>query len=1228
MKKPMKNRLLAVLLALAMLAAMVPGAWADGDEELTNGTQGSQGEETGQGEDLSGGGQEDGDTGQTAAVASVSLDQHSMALKVGETGTLTAKLQAADGSPIETIPEGTTVKWESSDPDEVRVLTAEGSLTTQVEALKTAETNDQIQDVSITVTVTPKGQPSLPTDTCNVTVSPNTPAGVTVTPQTLELAPGQTGQIYATVTPDTAPQETTWSTKDSSVATVAAGSPTNRATVTGVAAGETTVIASANGLQAECAVQVQGIVLDDDDMTLRVGNNVTLTYKIYGDSLRDDVLWSSSDTDVVDVDQGYLYPKNVGTATITVSVNGYSNYTDSVEITVEKATAEVIHTSAEVASPLDFSSLVSRLQSQSSNVLQKRLSYVSGLSVSTRQGTLYYNYTSEDNTGAGVGTGEMFYVNPGNGQMALSDVTFVPKADFTGTAVISYTGYASGSEFFQGTIEVTVDAPEDVTYATANGNVVQFSASDFAQACRNRTGNDLSYVTFTLPSDRWGALYAGYLSAQYPGTPVSATEQYKYSGSPNISEVYFLPADGVSDTVTIGYTAWNVNGYSYRGRVTIEVQSQSDTESGDITYRISQGGRVDFDDGDFNDLSRSLTGYNLERVRFVLPTSAQGTLYYNYTSSGDYSSLVTEDRDYYRSSSPYLDNITFVAQEGYTGTVSIPFTAWDVRDNIFYGEANIIVSSQGSGTLRYATYRSGRVDLDDGDFNDLCRSLTGSNLSRVRFTLPGSSRGTLYYQYTSPSKYGSKVTEERSYYRTSSPRLDDVTFVAADGFSGLVSIDFTGWDTKGERFSGTLEIDVGERQDPLSYQIKSGSVLTFRDADFDDYCRLATGDGLDYVRFTLPSATQGVLYYGYTSPNHYDSKVSASRSYYRASSPYLDQVSFVPSSGYSGTVSLAFTGRSTEGEYFSGTVYITVSQTQASAITYNTSYQPVTLQQADFARVCSQRGNGSLTSVRFTGADSISGGHLYYRYNGIHSVSTQVRSSTVYYSSGSPSISEVSFVPWVGFRGTGSLTYTATDSNGGTYQGTVQIQVSPNTASHYFSDMGNTTWAAAAVDFLYENDVVSGTGAGRYSPAAAMTRGSFLTMLDKAFSFPSTQERSFSDVEEGAYYAQAVQKAYGLGIVSGYPDGTFRPDEPITREAAAAMLYQAMVASGWSLSSEGQSVLYGYSDWQSISPYARDAMAVLVKNGLLSGDDQGRLSPSQAMTRAEMAVVLAKAVTL
>lgn len=1228
MKKTIGTRLLTLLLTLSMLFALSPAALAQ-DDDYTGVPNDSQGEAQ----------DPTPVPTKTYTLTSIQLSGNTLAMKVGDTNDLKVTVTLFDGteskeySSINELPDGVTlsVDWlvENQRGDEVSV-TPNGSdpLTATVKALAIPETTETDKSVRVSVTV------KLGTDestakmaACEVTVTTTDKPGISVAPTTLEIAPGSTGLLTAVVTPETAPQDVTWSSGDDKVATVAADTPSTTATVSGVSAGETKITASANGIQTSSTVQVQGIVLDEEKLTMRAGKNSTLKYTIYGDSLKDKgVTWTSSDSNIVQVDQGYLYALNVGTATITVKINGVT-YTDSVEVTVEKATAEVIHASASVSAPLSFSSLTYQLQNQCSNVLGRSLSYVGGLSVSTDQGTLYYHYTNEGDTGAGVGTGQNYYLMPGNGQNGLSEVSFVPKSDFEGTAVISYTGYASGTEFFQGTIEVTVSASQGVAYTAANGNAVQFDASDFARACRDQTGGDLSYVTFSLPDESRGTLYYNYLSEQYPGTEVSASTQYKYAGSPNLGDVYFLPAAGASGEVSIPYTGRDVNGTTFRGRVTIKVSGAA--ASGDLTYKTAQGSWVTFDDSDFNSLCRSLTGYNLDRVRFTLPDSAQGTLYYNFTSTGNYTSTVSESRDYYRSSAPYLDNVAFVPQEDFAGTVSIPFTAWDVNGNRFYGEVGITVSSQSSSALRYTTFQGGKAAFDADDFNNLCMDLTGSRLSYVRFTLPASSQGTLYYKYTASGSYDSKVSDSRNYYRTSTPRLDDVSFVASSSASGVVAIPFTGWSTDGDRFSGTVEIDVVSAPDPLSYEVTGGNVITFQDADFDNYCRLATGNSLSYVRFNLPDAARGTLYYDYNTSTKTGTKVTASRNYYRTSSPYLDRVSFVPSNSYSGTFSMGFTGWSTEGTQFTGTITIKVNQGQAGAISYSTSYQPVTFRVSDFSAACAQRGQDSLVSVQFTGVDSLLyGGHLYYRYNGIGSASSQVRSSTVYSTSGTPNLSEVTFVPKVGYSGTVSLSYTGTDSNGGTFQGAVRIQVTPNTTSRYFTDMTSYGWAAAAVDFLYENEVVTGTGSGIYFPQTQITRGSFLVMLDRAFNLPDASGYTFSDVSSSAYYTQAIQRCYAAGVVTGYPDGTMRPDAPITREAAAVMICRAMQVSGWSLGSGNESALYGYSDWQSVSGYARSSMAVLVENGIFSGDNMGRLMPGQTMTRAEMAVVLARTLTL
>ena len=166
------------------------------------------------------------------------------------------------------------------------------------------------------------------------------------------------------------------------------------------------------------------------------------------------------------------------------------------------------------------------------------------------------------------------------------------------------------------------------------------------------------------------------------------------------------------------------------------------------------------------------------------------------------------------------------------------------------------------------------------------------------------------------------------------------------------------------------------------------------------------------------------------------------------------------------------------------------------------------------------------------------------------------------------------------------------------------------------------------MDLLCESGVVNGTGNGLFSPAEPISRGSFLTMVDRALGLPRTNLRSFPDVPEGAYYTQAVQAAYGMGIVYGYGDGTFRPDAAVTRAEAMTILYRAMQSMGRILGTENEALLNSYSDGASVPAYARGAMSAMVSSGVITGTSAGQLEPGRVMTRAEMAVVLARALTL
>ena len=1004
----------------------------------------------------------------------------------------------------------------------------------------------------------------------------------------LILAPGGKEKLTATLTPAATTAQVTWKSEDEALVTVSADGEVTA----GMNAGRTRIVAQAGSRTASCVVEVQGIRLEKEHLDVKIGEGGPLEYEIFG-LPGATVSWKSDDNAIVSMDasgSNYYIANDEGTAKITATVNGTS-YSDSCEIRVRPNTAAVIRARASAGAPLSFASLVRELNSRSQELLGAPLSYLTSVSVSTREGTLYYQYQSEGDTGAGVGTTELFYSDPATAQKDIREISFVPKGDFHGTATIQYTGYSAATKFFSGTIEVSVAESKGLSYTVTGGEALQLQGEDFAQYYRDQTNRSLNYVVFSLPDSSRGKLYYNYISKDYPGTEVRRDDAYRYGGTPNLSNVYFVPAAGYSGTVTVAFTAHDASGQSARGRMEIQVLGGG---SGDIHYQVSQGGTVGFDDDDFEDLCQDLTGNDLRRVRFdTLPAASQGTLYYDRGNTP-----VSADRDYCVSSAPYLRRITFAANEHYTGTAEFDFTGWDSRGNSFSGTVEITVKQGGDGDIHYQVSRNGTVTMKDRDFNDLCRDLTGSALSHVRFQLPPSSQGTLYHRYGTSGS--TRVSAGRNYYRSSAPKLDQVTFKADPDSSGTVEIAFTGWSVADERFTGTILIDMdrsGASSDVVRYTVRQNRSIDFEDASFNTLCRDLTGESLSWIRFEeTPSSAEGTLCYRYREDSgQYDKLVSTGKSYYRSSDPRIDRISFVADGSRTGVVELPFTGCSSGSEQFQGVVEITVESSD-TAITYSSSGGAVLLRPQDFLDLCREEGVTKAETIQFTPPATVAG-HLYYRYTAPLKYGAEVRSGTSYrLDSGSPGVSELTFVPKAEYRGTVTIPFTAYDAKGKTCSGTVQISVQPAAYSSYFNDMGSHSWAAAAVNYLYENGVVKGGGNGLYHPGSKITRGQFMIMLSRAFQFSSASTPGFSDVPANSYYAEAIAAAKELGIASGYADGTFRPDAPVSRQDATVFLQRALRSAGWSIFGS-ESTLSAYPDWTQVGSHARSAMAAMVERG-------------------------------
>lgn len=149
---------------------------------------------------------------------------------------------------------------------------------------------------------------------------------------------------------------------------------------------------------------------------------------------------------------------------------------------------------------------------------------------------------------------------------------------------------------------------------------------------------------------------------------------------------------------------------------------------------------------------------------------------------------------------------------------------------------------------------------------------------------------------------------------------------------------------------------------------------------------------------------------------------------------------------------------------------------------------------------------------------------------------------------------------------------------------------------------------------------MSGTGSDVFSPDGATTRGMIVTLLYRLEGSPVCSSASFSDVSSGKYYAQAVARAAENGIVSGYSASRFGPENAITREQLAAILYRYAAYKGYDVSD--LSSLTGYADNNLVAAYAKTPFAWAVHAGIISGTGANRLSPSAGATRAQVAAML------
>jgi len=576
--------------------------------------------------------------------------------------------------------------------------------------------------------------------------------------------------------------------------------------------------------------------------------------------------------------------------------------------------------------------------------------------------------------------------------------------------------------------------------------------------------------------------------------------------------------------------------------------------------------------------------------------------------------------------------------------------------------------------LMYMTDTGVPVTFRVDDFREALLSATGASLSYVTFTLPNKEQGTLYYNYNLLKKTGTAVTASSKYYYGRSPSLAQVTFVPAADFYGTCVFTYTAFSDSGVRVSGKVTVIV--------YRNAGGTVVLVADKNapldldaeaFRSAFKTATGKELESIQFTNTS-TNAALYTGYIGPGQYGSVVTTGTRLYLYAAPLLSRTTFVPNTGFTGTVTYNYHARSTKNESYYGRLVVFVVESEGGNVCYSVNTNGyVRLRAGDFTSAFTAATGSILSYVTFT-PPAKTAGTLYETYSPATGKGTAVKSNTKYMVYDSPSISDIYFVPAENFSGTIDVAFTATSQAGTSYTGKLKFLVGrgeefgrayirlsahaqPGAPMPMNADAFRAAFLRATGQILagvrftppssYEGRLCTGyispsspgtlvsdttryllTGSPNLSgvvfvPAANFGSGTVAISFD-AYAADGTayaghltvyvgSAAPFDDIGGYPWAADPIAFLADVGVVLGTGNGKFNPNKSITRADFVLMVARAFELSG------------GSSSFPDVQPGAYYYAAVVAAKalGIIQGSG-GYFHPNAALTRQDAMVILKK----
>ena len=580
-------------------------------------------------------------------------------------------------------------------------------------------------------------------------------------------------------------------------------------------------------------------------------------------------------------------------------------------------------------------------------------------------GTVYSRYGKRNATSftrSELDDYKFYYGDSDYGDYDLDELSFVADKSFSDSIEIAFTAYggrgSKENDSVSGTLKITSSksassSKGDITYTVKAGEEVTFDDDDFEKIYENSscTGS-FKYVEFSRPDSAFnnaGTLYSRYGKRNETAFTRSSLSSNKFYygdsdyGDYDLDELSFVADKSFSGSITLRFTLYGGKNSKYdqttTGTLVITTdKTGSSTAKGDVTYTVKAGDEVAFDEDDFKKVydSSNCTG-SFKYVEFSRPDSAfnnAGTLYSRYGKRNETaftrSSLsgTTFGYDSYEDADYSLDDLSFVADRTFSGSITLSFTLYGGKNSkcdqsttgtLVITTGTSAVTSRYVGNIRYNTTPNTALQINANDIARLFRKYTsGGSLQYLTLTsVPAT--GSLYYNYYNASKYGAaqmpltastagNVVFSYSPASASEYDLSELTYIPS-GSNYCTALTFTGYSSSGTAVSATILISVTASPVSEVYSVTTkGTSVNFPANSVYSAVASATGFGLSSIQLLeLPASTAGVLYVG-----SYAADTTSAYSY-GSDTDSMSQLRFIPNSGFTGSVSIPYVALSSSG---------------------------------------------------------------------------------------------------------------------------------------------------------------------------------------------------------------------------------------------------------------------------------------------------------------------------